>query len=191
MRCYSCHKLSRTIICSDCSNELLKPGVHRRKVGTLDVVSLFGYKSIEPFLLTKHTPVGHRVYKYFGQKFVAPFLEDFAQNIFVPVTLVAIDEKVKHGYSHSALLMHYIDHPMVRPDHARLLSRNSVNYAGKSLQYRLDHPRNFIYTGKNNIDVVLVDDIITTGTTLQEAQMVLKKNKVNVLFALTLADAKY
>jgi len=65
-----------------------------------------------------------------------------------------------------------------------------VNYSGRSLQFRLEHPRDFVYKGKSNIDVILVDDIITTGITLQEAQKVLMSHGINVLFALTLADVE-
>jgi len=42
----------------------------------------------------------------------------------------------------------------------------------------------------SNIEVILVDDIVTTGLTLQEAETILNKNGIVVLFALTLADAK-
>jgi competence protein ComFC len=65
-----------------------------------------------------------------------------------------------------------------------------MSYSGQSLEFRLSNPRKFTYTGKKNIDAILVDDIITTGTTLQEAMIVLKKNGVRVQFALTLADAR-
>jgi len=70
------------------------------------------------------------------------------------------------------------------------MAQNRVHYAGKDLQFRLNHPRHFTYTGKSYIDVILVDDIITTGITLQEAQKVLIQHNVNVLFALTLADVE-
>ena len=70
------------------------------------------------------------------------------------------------------------------------MARNRVNYSGKTLQYRLEHPRDFNYTGKSDIDVILIDDIITTGITLQEAHKVLTVHGVNVLFALTLADVE-
>jgi competence protein ComFC len=76
------------------------------------------------------------------------------------------------------------------PQHSSLQAKNRVNYSGKSLQFRLENPRDFIYRGKSNIDVILVDDIITTGITLQEAQKVLIEHGVNVLFALTLADVE-
>ena len=39
--------------------------------------------------------------------------------------------------------------------------------------------------------VILVDDIVTTGTTILEARDTLQKAGVDVLFALVLADAKF
>ena len=77
-----------------------------------------------------------------------------------------------------------------KPLHASLMAQNRVSYAGKDLQFRLENSRDFIYTGLSDIDVILVDDIITTGITLQEAHKVLVSHRVNVLFALTLADVK-
>ncbi len=190
MRCLSCHKLSFSIICQSCDKRLLVPTVTKRKVGTLEVVSLFKYKNIETFLLTKHTPVGFRIYKYLGKKFVAPFVDNFIQNIEEEISVVAIDEKVNSGYSHTALLSHFVTDNNALVSHAKLLAKNSVNYAGKSLSFRLENPRNFSYTGKPNIQVILIDDIITTGVTLQEAQMELMRHGVEVIFALTLADAR-
>jgi competence protein ComFC len=154
------------------------------------VISLFKYKNIEPFLLTKHTPVGYRLYRYFSKQFVKPFLDNFATHIDTPVTLMAIDEQVQSGYSHTALLSHYAKSPKIALAHATLLAQNSVSYAGKSLEYRLNNPRDFRYTGKAGIEVILIDDIITTGVTLQEAQQELQRHGVEVLFALTLADAR-
>ena len=39
-------------------------------------------------------------------------------------------------------------------------------------------------------DVILIDDILTTGLTLQNAVKVLQKNNINVLFCITLAYVK-
>ena len=74
--------------------------------------------------------------------------------------------------------------------YSTLHSKSSVKYAGKSLEFRLSNPRNFEYKGPKEIDVILVDDIVTTGTTLNEAKEVLKKYGVNVLFCLVLADLR-
>ena len=75
--------------------------------------------------------------------------------------------------------------------HTSLLSQNSITYAGKSLRYRQSNPRDFIYNGKSDIDAILVDDIITTGSTIAQAIEVLHNSSVTVEFVLVLADAKY
>ena len=119
-----------------------------------------------------------------------PFIEEFVENVDSDVYIVGIDEIIKNGYAHVALLTRAMNIKHSISQHTSLMAQNRVNYSGKSLQFRLENPRDFVYTGKSGIDVILVDDIITTGITLQEAQKVLMANGVNVLFALTLADVE-
>jgi len=190
MRCQSCHVLSQEAFCAACRKKLLTPTVSKRKVGTLEVISLFKYSTIAPFLLTKHSAAGFRIYRYFSKTFFKPFLAEFAGHLDEPVALIGIDEHVTHGYAHTAVLSRHAAQSRIRPLYATLLAHNRVSYAGKSLQYRLDHPRDFRYTGPAGLEVILIDDIITTGVTLQQAQQVLMQHDVEVLFALTLADAR-
>ncbi len=190
MRCYSCSKLNFKIICKTCKDQLFVPTIKTRKVGTMDVISFFRYSTLESLLHTKHKPEGYRIYKALAKMTMKPFIEEFVENVDSDVYIVGIDEFVKSGYAHVALLTRAMNTRNSIPQHASLLARNRVNYSGKSLQYRLEHPRDFVYTGKSGIDVILVDDIITTGITLQEAQKALMENGVNVLFALTLADVE-
>jgi len=190
MRCYSCSKLSLDILCKNCRETLFVPTVKTRTVGTLDVISFFRYATLESLLHTKHKPEGYRIFKALGKLFFRPFIEEFVENDDGAVYIVGIDEYVKNGYSHVSLLTRAMRYKQARPLHASLLARNRVNYSGKPLQYRLDNPRDFVYNGRKHIDVILVDDIITTGITLQEAQKILAEQGVNVLFALTLADVE-
>lgn len=190
MRCYSCAKLSVKIICTSCKETLFSPKISTKKIGTLDVISFYRYSTLESLLHTKHKPQGYRIYKALAQMTFKPFMKEFVENIDSDIYVIGIDENVRSGYSHVALLSRSMKTKKSFPLHATLMAQNSVNYSGKSLQYRLDHPREFKYSGKSNIDVILVDDIITTGITLQEAQYVLSKQGVNVLFALTLADVE-
>jgi len=190
MRCLSCHRLSRHTICQACHSRLFTPTVSRRKIGTLEVVSLFRYRNIEPFLLTKHTPAGYRLYRYFSKRLIQPFLDDFATHIDEAVTLIPIDERVYSGYSHTALLAHYAGSEKIQIAHGALRATTHVHYAGRSLAFRLAHPRGFRYRGSSGLEAILIDDIITTGVTLQEAQQCLMQHGVEVLFALTLADAR-
>jgi len=190
MRCYSCSKLSLKIICKICQEQLFVPTVSTRTVGTLDVISFFKYSTLESLLHTKHKPEGYRIYKALATMTLKPFIEEFVESDDREVYIVGIDETVKSGYAHVALLTRAMRTKYSIPQHSALMAQNRVNYSGKSLQFRLEHPRDFVYTGKSNIDVILVDDIITTGITLQEAQKVLMEHGVNVLFALTLADVE-
>jgi competence protein ComFC len=154
------------------------------------VITFYRYSTLEPLLLTKHKPEGYRIFKALAKMTMRPFIEEFVEHDEGEVCIVGIDERVSSGYSHVALLTRAMRTPLSRPLHASLIARNRVNYAGKPLQYRLDNPRDFHYRGRSGVDVILVDDIITTGITLQEAQKVLTAHGVNVLFALVLADAK-
>lgn len=190
MRCYACSKLSISIICETCMNQLFKPTIGTRTIGTLDVISFYKYATLESLLLSKHKPEGYRIYKALAKMTMKPFIEEFVESDDRVVYIIGIDEYVKSGYAHVALLTHAMKTKTSKPLHATLMAQNRVNYSGKNLQFRLANPRNFIYTGKSNIDVIVVDDIITTGITLQEAQKVLIQSGVNVLFALTLADVE-
>ena len=190
MRCLSCHALSWQTFCCSCQTKLLKLSVTQRKVGGLEVYSFFKYQHIQDLLLTKHTAQGFKVYKALADLSFAPFIQSFMQEDDRKIYIIGIDERIKSGYSHVALLSRAMSHPKVIVQYAKLLAQNHVSYAGKSLQYRLENPRYFSYTGDRNIEAILVDDIVTTGTTLQEAKTLLQKHNVDVLFALTLADAK-
>ena len=187
MRCLSCHRLSFSTFCKECKEILLKPSIFKREIDGLEVYSFYKYHNIEDFLLTKHTPLGFRVYRELAKITFKPFIREFIRNSNRPIYIVGVDESVKSGYSHVALLTHQMSYSRVRVLHNSLITQNGVKYAGKSLQFRLENPRGFIYRGREDIDVILVDDIMTTGSTLKEAKRVLNRSGVNTLFALTLA----
>jgi len=190
VRCFSRAKFSWSILCKRCKETLFAPIVHTRRIGTLDIVSFYYYSMLEPLLLSKHKPEGYRIFKELGKMTMRPFIQEFVRHDDSKICIVGIDECIDSGYSHIALLTRAMRTASSHPLHASLIARNKVKYAGKTLQYRLENPRDFEYRGRSGVDVILVDDIVTTGTTLQEAQRVLAAHGVNVLFALVLADAK-
>jgi len=190
MRCYSCGRLSLRAVCETCKNTLFVPSTQTRRIGTLDVISFYSYTTLEPLLLTKHKPEGWRIYRELGRMLFRPFMQEFVEHDDGAVHVIGVDENVRSGYSHVAQLTHAMKMTGVHVQHGVLQARNRVNYSGKPLQYRLENPRDFLYTGKTNISAILVDDIVTTGMTLQEAQKILAKHGVDVLFALTLASAQ-
>lgn len=190
MRCYSCGKLSFKAVCETCKKTLFVPSTQTRRIGTLDVISFYSYTTLEPLLLTKHKPEGWRIYRELGRMLFQPFMKEFVEHDNGVVYVIGVDEDVRSGYSHVAQLTHAMKMSGVHVAHGVLRARNRVNYSGKPLQYRLENPRDFLYKGKTNISAILVDDIVTTGMTLQEAQKTLARHGVDVLFALTLASAQ-
>lgn len=185
MRCHACGRLSFSLICRECQKSYLYPEPKIRTLDTgLKVLSFFAYDEIEPFLLTKHTPHGWFVYRLLAKR-AFECLEVSGERFYA----VAIDDDVSRGYSHTALIARALALYGYRNLPGALLARNRVSYAGQPLNFRLQNPRDFHYRGPQDITAVLVDDIVTSGLTLQEAYGVLLRSGVKVKGAIVLADA--
>jgi competence protein ComFC len=180
--CLVCTNFSFSIICKECQ-KLLKPTIKKRD----DIVSFYQYEEIEKFLKYKYHPFGSRVFEILAKNSFKKFTEVYQEKIYS----LSIDDNPKRGYSHTAILNHSLKSKYITPLYKKLLAQNDITYAGKTLEFRLNNPRNFKYTGPKNIDVILIDDIVTTGTTIQEAKEVLKKHNVNVLFCVVLVDKRW
>ena len=189
MRCLVCEGLSFIHICKTCQNELLSPSLYKRKLlGKTLVYSFYKYQDIEPFLLSKHTDLGHYIYTILAKNSFSPFSKSFKfEN---RVCSLSIDDHVKSGYSHTAVLNKQLKSEVITPRYAKLRATSTTSYSGKDYQFRLLHPRGFKMKAFKEEDVILVDDIITTGLTLTQAIQSVEAEGKNVLFCLTLADAR-
>ena len=151
------------------------------------VYSFYRYNEIEVLLKTKHKYIGHTVYNILAKESMAKFKKEYP--FFEYVDIVPIDDITRSGYSHTAILAKALRTKYLQPYYASMRSTNSVTYSAQSLAFREANPRGFIYLKKRHKYAILVDDIVTTGTTLKEAKNVLDKAGVKTLFALTLANA--
>ena len=187
MRCLMCESLSLKHICSSCQKEYLTPSLYKRYLedGTL-VLSFYKYSDIKDLLHTKHTDIGFYIYKILAKSSFKKFAQNFSMEH--KVASIAIDDNPNDLYSHTAILSQVLHSSRIKPQHAKLLARNKVSYSGKSKAYRDAHPRNFQYKHFRQKSVILVDDIITTGSTLLEASRVLKASNKDILLCLTLCD---
>ena len=186
MRCLVCRRLSWRYICTACQAELLRPSVHKRSLlPGFDVVSFYSFDEIEELLKAKYALYGNFIYKTIARNSLALFAKNFESEAFV----VPIDARLnKMGFSHTAVLARAMRTKFLKPRYDALYASNDISYAGKSLAFRLANPRGFRYTGPVG-DVILVDDVVTTGTTLKEAYTAVRRAGANPLFALVLADA--
>jgi competence protein ComFC len=187
MKCMLCENFSILHICKICQNNFLKPKIYKRKIQNTDVISFYKYKDIKDLLHTKHTDIGYYIYNILAKNSFKKFAKEF--EFTNSVSSIAVDDNVKSGYSHTAVLNKHLKSKNIKPLFNKLISQNDVSYSGKSKQFRLLNPRNFELTNTKESEIILVDDIITTGLTLNEAIKTLQKNNKEVLFCLTLADS--
>lgn len=189
MRCISCEKISWKIICKTCQDNLLVPHFHKRELSKdFFVYSFYGYEDIKSLLNTKYEFYGDKVFNILGHLSFGHFAINFEYN--ESVVALAIDDHTRHQFSQSAILAKHLKSKFIKPIYSTLKATNIIKYAGKDLLFRQNNKRNFKYLGKQNQKVILVDDLVTSGLTILEAKEVLEKNGCEVLFALTLSDAK-
>lgn len=190
MRCFSCERLSFFAICKTCQKNLLRPGFNKRELDrNFFVYSFYPYEDLKDILNTKYEFYGDRVFNILAKlsfkKFALNF--DFDGEVFA----IPVDDHTRHQFSQTAILAKHLKSKSIKPQFNLLKATNTVKYAGRDLKFRKNNPRKFKYGGKNNIRVILIDDIVTTGTTLLEAKKLLESFGCEVLFALTLCDAKF
>ncbi len=190
MRCMMCERFSLlSHICPSCQEQFLTPTLHKRKIlGNIPVYSFFPYHEIESLLLTKHTDIGYYIYTILAARSLAKFAQEWEYDY--PVVSIGIDDHAASGYAHTAVLNRALKSPNIVPLYGKLRATNHHKYAGKSIEERLINPREFAYASFKGEEVILVDDIVTTGTTLTEATEVLHAQGKTVILCLTLTDAE-
>jgi len=188
MKCLICESLSLSHICPTCQDLYLKPSIYKRKLSnSIEVISFYKYSEIKKFLHTKHTDLGFYIYNILAKNSFRKFANEF--KFPHAITSIAIDDNIKSGYSHTAILNKALKSKNIKPLFNKLRAKNSISYSGKTKEFRLLNPRDFEIKKFYEKEIILVDDIITTGTTLSQAIQTAHANKKEVLFCLTLADA--
>ncbi len=186
MRCVLCAKLSLAPLCKSCKAHI-KPRVNERKLSNdFTVFSFFAYDDIAPLIYSKHQAVGVYIYSFLSSISFRPFLQKLDNDIF---NIVPIDDKPKGGYSHTAVLANSIKLSHIKTNFGSLRAKNRVSYSGKSKKFRKNNPRDFRLKLTTKQNIILLDDVVTTGTTLLEAKKCLENWDISPIFALTLADA--
>lgn len=188
MRCLLCESLSLSHICSKCQNTFLTPSIYKRKIiNDIEVISFYKYSEIKDLLHTKHTDLGYYMYSLLAKnsfkKFAAEF--DYPHKI----TSIALDDYAKDSYSHTAILNKALESKSIKPLYNRVRAKNRVSYSGKSREFRILNPREFEVKNLKETELILVDDIVTTGLTFTQAIQKLEDSENRILFCLSLADA--
>ncbi len=188
MRCILCENFSLSHICLPCKQNFLSPSIYKRTIlNDIQVISFYKYVDIKELLHTKHTDLGYYIYSILAELSFKKFAQEFVFK--EQIAAISVDDRVKNGYSHTAILNKALKSRSITPQFTKLRSTNDTTYSGKTKEYRLSNPRNFTCKDFKETNIILVDDIITTGLTLSEACNTLTCKGKEILFCLTLADA--
>ena len=187
MKCISCENFSFLIICKNCQNKLLKPSFYKREIKKdFYNYSFYSLNDIEDFLSSKYYFYGDKIFNILASLAFEKFAKSFTYNHLV--YSIGIDEHTRHNFSQTAILSKHLKSKNIKPLYGKCLAKNIVKYAGKDLLFRKKNKRDF-QVSISNKKLILVDDLITTGTTILEAKKACEKKENEVLFSLTLCDA--
>ncbi len=188
MRCLVCEKFSFSHMCASCQSSFLLPDPQVRELESgLKVLSFFPYDEVDFLLKTKHSYLGHYIYSILANTSMKAFAQAFKYD--TKLSIIPVDDKAKDSYAHTAVLAKSLKSSKLRPSYASLHSQNDISYSGQNLAFRKVNPRDFKLLKRPQHDVILVDDIITSGTTLLEAETFLQTQNIQTIMAVTLADA--
>ena len=185
IKCLSCEKFSFDIICRSCQNRFLEPSFYKRELKDgFSVYSFYQYDDIKDLINAKYHFYGDKIFNILAKLSFEKFSHNFTFNNLVYA--IPIDDHTRHDFSHTAILAKSLKSNLIDVKYNLLKATNIIKYAGHDLKFRESNKRQFIYSGQKNIQIILVDDIITTGSTILEAKLLLEESGCEVLFALTL-----
>lgn len=175
-----------------------------RQVEGFSVFYYYGYSEIRELILSKHHEYGAAVLARIASLSLAKFplhlqreisanpqnYEAFKTDGIFKFNAVPLDDDVRSGYSHTAILARALKSELVGPKFHCLRAQNRVKYTGQSLEFRLKHKRNFKILTPPKFPVILVDDIITSGLSMLQARESLIDGGFMPVCGLVLANAK-
>lgn len=185
MKCVLCARWSLNIICKECL-EWIQIVPQKRDIDGFSVYSFYDFDEIRECLHSKYSVVGSKIFALLAQKAARFFLKEAR---FENVSGIALDDEPNGGYSHTAIIARAFKCAGIKPKVGVLRAKNRVSYAGRSLEFRQKNPRGF-YANSLSGDVVLFDDLITTGSTMLEAKRAVEIGGASVLFGICLSDAR-
>jgi len=196
--CYFCHKPCPTgIMCQNCYEKI--------ELNFPEPIKLINEMSVySASLYTDNLKKLIRGLKYHKQKelakYMAEILYDFWQKTdlsnesfeIVPMPLYKKREK-ERGYNHILLVAEEFSKLTgysVNKDIAKRIKDTKPQYRLKKVE-RLENLKDAFQVNKeayNNTKLLLIDDICTTGITLEELMKTFKKNNINDLYAIVGAN---
>lgn len=175
----------KNLICPNCLKKNFKFNKAR---------SVFTYNDITKKLILAYKHSRHIELAPFFSKIMlqagSELLKETDLIIPVPISKLRL---IKRGYNQSSLLAKHIGkHKKIKVSFNNLIRYKHTAYQGNMhIKQRRENVRNaFVIKNANKIrnkNILLIDDVFTTGATINECIKTLKKAGANKVFALTIA----
>ena len=189
MKCLLCNSFSFSHVCWKCQKLYFTPSLYIRDLDGFKVYSFYRYDEVEEFIKSKKSYIGYYLLDILTRNSMVKFLQglEFGENIY----LVPVDDRVsQQGYSHTAIIAKRAENGNrnLKSLFQTLIATNRVSYFGKDAKFRRENKRKFRVSPKlSHKKTILIDDVITTGSTLLEAYESVKNSGSIPLFGMTLA----
>ena len=214
MKCLTCGRWSFHALCEACLDEINLTTRARSLPSQVKVYSFYRYADVAHLMQSKYHLIGSRILSRLALKAARHF---FAHWQSVPpeelkshgldsetsessshIALLGLDDYPYSAYSHVGVILKAFATATkernlgeFKPCFGALRAQNHIKYAGQSLEFRQKHPKGFALTKPISAPtIVLLDDIITTGTSFEEGISVLREAGFAVPFCLSLCDAR-
>lgn len=172
-------------LCSDCK---------RKKHAFVRARALYEYSGVVSSIYRLKYGKRQEYAEFFGEE-IAYFLGDFIRKInpdgFVPIPLHRKRQR-KRGYNQAALLAEAVGSVMGIPVYDDLVLRvkNTVPLKKQNPQERQNNLKKAFIIRQNDVKldtIILIDDIYTTGSTVDEVATVFRKHGVRNVYVITLS----
>ncbi len=185
--CMKCGKklLQDEELCSDC---------RRKEHQFIRGRALYEYGTAAPSIYRLKYAGRQEYADFFGQE-MARYLRDFIQEA-APEGLIPIPlhrkRLCKRGYNQAKLLADAVSMYTGIPVHDKILARvkNTVPLKRQNVEERQNNLKRAFNITQNDVKlntIIIVDDIYTTGSTIDEAASVLREHGVERIYFITLA----
>lgn len=190
-RCICCGKhigATEQVRCRDCS------GLQREFESG---VALYEYASVHDSI-HRFKNLGRMEYaEFYGQeicRWLTPVIEKMQADALVPIPLHTSKMRSR-GYNQASLLAEEISKGCNIPVREDILVRTQKTASQKTMDHaeRQNNMKKAFHMVQNDVKlktIILVDDVFTTGNTLNAAAKELKRGGVNKVFFITLAIGK-
>jgi ComF family protein len=179
-RCYKCNKITKqNRVCSSCRSRL-------RRVWWAGIYDGELKEVITKMKLGRKRTVARQVGSYFSD--LLPYFD--ADTLIVPVPTAQTRVR-RRGFDHAVVLAQHLADTKGLAYQSVLTRTNNADQIGKRRTERIQQMKNsFVIKRNANIEgrsVVLIDDVLTTGATLEAAATLLRKHGAKHVDAVVIA----